>query len=165
MTHRASLNVLKPVSYRRFRDWARTGVFGLLFNGLSDSLDLEMAMIDATTIKVHRAGQSGKKGPPVKRWKTSAQKPEERSLTPGGRVVTPKRRAMIVKTQRFQFLAGPQKRPPPGRLGRCLACLRAKVSLCRGLFTMTLMSDCTIHILPPNVRPGECRKSKQSNKN
>ena len=63
MTHRASLNVLKPVSYHRFRDWARTGVFGLLFNGLSDSLDLEMAMIDATTIKVHRAGQSGKKGP------------------------------------------------------------------------------------------------------
>ena len=32
--------------YRRFRDWARAGVFERIFKALSDEPDLEMAMID-----------------------------------------------------------------------------------------------------------------------
>lgn len=56
--------------YRRFRDWARAGVFGRMFNGLSDQPDMEMAMfpsracreMDGTIVKVHRAGQGAKGG-------------------------------------------------------------------------------------------------------
>lgn len=48
--------------YRRFRDWARAGVFDRIFNALSDEPDMEMAMVDATIVKVHRAGQGSKGG-------------------------------------------------------------------------------------------------------
>lgn len=48
--------------YRRFRDWARAGVFERMFNDLSDRPDMEMAMIDGTIVKVHRAGQGAKGG-------------------------------------------------------------------------------------------------------
>ena len=48
--------------YRRFRDWARAGVFERMFNDLSDQPDMEMAMIDGTIVKVHRAGQGAKGG-------------------------------------------------------------------------------------------------------
>ena len=48
--------------YRRFRDWARSGVFERMFNDLSDQPDMEMAMIDGTIVKVHRAGQGAKGG-------------------------------------------------------------------------------------------------------
>jgi transposase len=48
--------------YRRFRDWARAGVFDRIFNAVSDEPDMEMAMIDATIVKVHRAGQGSKGG-------------------------------------------------------------------------------------------------------
>jgi transposase len=48
--------------YRRFRDWARSGVFDRIFNALSDEPDMEMAMVDATIVKVHRAGQGSKGG-------------------------------------------------------------------------------------------------------
>ncbi len=52
--------------YRRFRDWARAGVFDRIFNALSDDPDMEMAMVDATIVKVHRAGQGSKGGLCVK---------------------------------------------------------------------------------------------------
>ena len=42
--------------YRRFRDWARAGIFELMFNALSDDPDMEVAMIDATIVPVHRFG-------------------------------------------------------------------------------------------------------------
>lgn len=48
--------------YRRFRDWARAGVFDRIFNALSDEPDMEMAMVDATIVKVHRSGQGSKGG-------------------------------------------------------------------------------------------------------
>ena len=47
---------------RRFRDWARAGVFDPIFNALSDEPDTEMAMVDATGVKVRRAGQGSKAG-------------------------------------------------------------------------------------------------------
>ena len=48
--------------YRRFRDWARAGVFGRIFNALNDDPDMEMAMVDATIVKVHRSAQGAKEG-------------------------------------------------------------------------------------------------------
>ena len=48
--------------YRRFRDWARAGVFDRIFSALSEEPDMEMAMVDATIVKVHRAGQGSKGG-------------------------------------------------------------------------------------------------------
>jgi len=42
--------------YRRFRDWVRAGVFESLFKALSDAPDLEVAMVDATIVPVHRSG-------------------------------------------------------------------------------------------------------------
>ena len=52
--------------YRRFRDWVRAGVFERIFNALSDEPDLEVAMVDATIVKVHRHGQGAKGGLSVK---------------------------------------------------------------------------------------------------
>ena len=52
--------------YRRFRDWARAGVFERIFNALSEDPDMEMAMIDGTIVKVHRHGQGSKGGPSVR---------------------------------------------------------------------------------------------------
>lgn len=48
--------------YRRFRDWARAGIFERIFNAVSGNPDMEMAMVDATIVKVHRAGQGAKGG-------------------------------------------------------------------------------------------------------
>ena len=50
--------------YRRFRDWARAGVFERIFKALSDEPDMGMAMIDGTIVKVHR--------PPSRRLKAIA---------------------------------------------------------------------------------------------
>ncbi len=54
-------------AYRRFLGWAKAGVFERMFNGLSDVPDLEVAMIDATLVKVHRHGQGAKGGLVVRR--------------------------------------------------------------------------------------------------
>ena len=65
--------------YRRFRDWARLGVFERIFNALSEEPDMEMAMIDVSgqvplvrarprkIVKVHRHGQGSKGGLKVRR--------------------------------------------------------------------------------------------------
>jgi len=59
--------------YRRFRGWARAGVFERIFNAVSGDPDMEMAMVpsrglqanpcravDATIVKVHRAAHGAK---------------------------------------------------------------------------------------------------------
>ena len=48
--------------YRRFRDWAVSGVFERIFNALSDEPDMAVARIDGTIVKVHRHGQGSKGG-------------------------------------------------------------------------------------------------------
>ena len=53
--------------YRRFLDWAKAGVFERMFSGLSDAPDLEVAMVDATLVKVHRHGHGAKGGLVVRR--------------------------------------------------------------------------------------------------
>ena len=44
------------------RDWAKADVFKRLFDAVSDDLDMEYAMVDATIVKVHRHGQGAKGG-------------------------------------------------------------------------------------------------------
>ena len=46
--------------FKRFRDWAKADVFKRLFDAVSDDLDMEYAMVDATIVKVHRHGQGAK---------------------------------------------------------------------------------------------------------
>jgi transposase len=48
--------------FKRFRDWAKAGVFQRIFDALSDEPDMEFAMIDGTIVKVHRHGQGAKGG-------------------------------------------------------------------------------------------------------
>ena len=48
--------------YRRFRDWARRGVFDRIFEAVSGDPDMEMAMIDGTIVKAHRHSQGAKGG-------------------------------------------------------------------------------------------------------
>ena len=47
---------------KRYRDWAKAGVFTRLFRACSDDPDLEYAIVDATIVKVHRHGQGAKGG-------------------------------------------------------------------------------------------------------
>ena len=47
--------------FRRFRRWAKTGVFEGLFKAMSDVPDLEYALIDGTIVSVHQKA-SGAKG-------------------------------------------------------------------------------------------------------
>jgi transposase len=42
--------------FRRFRRWAKKGVFERVFNALSGDPDFEYAMIDGTIIRVHQHG-------------------------------------------------------------------------------------------------------------
>ena len=52
--------------FKRYRDWAKAGVFQRLFEALSGDPDMEYAMIDGTVVKVHRHGQGAKGGPKAK---------------------------------------------------------------------------------------------------
>ena len=54
-------------AFTRFRDWAKAGVWKLLFEAVSDDPDMEYAIVDATIVKVHRHGQGAKGGPKTKR--------------------------------------------------------------------------------------------------
>lgn len=47
--------------FRRFRRWAKAGVFERLFKAMSDDPDLEYALIDGTIVQVHQK-ESGAKG-------------------------------------------------------------------------------------------------------
>ena len=48
--------------FRRFRRWAKTGVFESLFKAMSDDPDLEYALIDGTIVSVHQKATGAKGG-------------------------------------------------------------------------------------------------------
>ena len=48
--------------FTRFRDWVKADIWKRLFDAVSDDLDMEYAMVDATIVKVHRHGQAAKGG-------------------------------------------------------------------------------------------------------
>jgi len=48
--------------FRRFRRWARTGVFESLFKAMSDDPDLEYALIDGTIVQAHQKATGAKGG-------------------------------------------------------------------------------------------------------
>jgi transposase len=48
--------------FRRFRRWAKKGVFEKAFNALSGGPDFEYAMIDGTIIRVHQHGAGARGG-------------------------------------------------------------------------------------------------------
>ena len=47
---------------KRFRRWARKGVFEKLFEALSGDPDLEYALVDGTIVRVHQHGSGAKGG-------------------------------------------------------------------------------------------------------
>ena len=48
--------------FRRFRRWAKAGVFENLFNAMRDDPDLEYALIDGTIVSVHQKATGAKGG-------------------------------------------------------------------------------------------------------
>ena len=48
--------------FRRFRRWAKKGVFESLFKQLSPDPDFEYAMIDGTIVRVHQHGTGARGG-------------------------------------------------------------------------------------------------------
>ena len=48
--------------FRRFRRWARSGVFESLFKAMSGDPDLEYALIDGTIVQVHQKATGAKGG-------------------------------------------------------------------------------------------------------
>ncbi len=48
--------------FRRFRRWAKAGVFDRLFNAVSGDPDLEYALIDGTIVQVHQKATGAKGG-------------------------------------------------------------------------------------------------------
>jgi len=48
--------------FRRFRRWAKAGVFERLFNVISEDPDLEYALIDGTIVQVHQKASGAKGG-------------------------------------------------------------------------------------------------------
>ena len=48
--------------FRRFRRWAKTGVFERLFKAMSEDVDLEYALIDGTFVQVHQKATGAKGG-------------------------------------------------------------------------------------------------------
>ena len=48
--------------FRRFRRWAKTGVFESLFNAMSNDPDLEYALIDGTIVQAHQKATGAKGG-------------------------------------------------------------------------------------------------------
>jgi len=48
--------------FRRFRRWAKNGIFEKIFNSLSGDPDFEYAIVDGTIIRVHKHGTGAKGG-------------------------------------------------------------------------------------------------------
>ncbi|WP_458793047.1 transposase [Yoonia sp. MH D7] len=48
--------------FRRFRRWAKAGVFESLFNAMSGDPDFEYALIDGTVFQVHQKAPGAKGG-------------------------------------------------------------------------------------------------------
>jgi transposase len=53
--------------FKRFRRWAKNGVFERCFNVLSGDPDFEYALIDGTLVRVHQHGTGAKGGPKIRR--------------------------------------------------------------------------------------------------
>ncbi len=52
--------------FKRFRRWAKAGVFESLFNAISREPDLEYALIDGTIVQVHQKASGAKGGLSIK---------------------------------------------------------------------------------------------------
>jgi transposase len=52
--------------FRRFRRWAKTGIFKILFKDMSNDPDLEYALIDGTIVQVHQKPTGAKEGTSIK---------------------------------------------------------------------------------------------------
>ena len=48
--------------FRRFRRWAKTGIFESPFNAMSDDPDLDYALIDGAIVSVHQKASGAKGG-------------------------------------------------------------------------------------------------------
>ncbi len=48
--------------FRRFRRWAKSGIFDKIFKSLSRDPDFEYAIVDGTIIRVHKHGTGAKGG-------------------------------------------------------------------------------------------------------
>ena len=48
--------------FRRFRRWAKSGIFESLFKAVSEDPDLEYALIDGTIVQVHQKATGAKGG-------------------------------------------------------------------------------------------------------
>ena len=48
--------------FRRFRRWAKSGIFESLFKAMSEASDLEYALIDGTIVQVHQKATGAKGG-------------------------------------------------------------------------------------------------------
>jgi transposase len=48
--------------FRRFRRWAKTGVWERIFNALMEDPDFEYLIIDSTIVRVHQHAAGAKKG-------------------------------------------------------------------------------------------------------
>ena len=48
--------------FRRFRRWAKSGIFESLFKAVSEDPDLEYALIDGTIVQVHQKASGAKGG-------------------------------------------------------------------------------------------------------
>jgi transposase len=53
--------------FKRFRRWARGGVFERVFTSLSGDPDFEYALIDGTLVRVHQHGTGAKGGLKIRR--------------------------------------------------------------------------------------------------
>ncbi len=51
--------------FRRFRRWARNGVFAAVCARLSDDPDFECALIDGTIVRAHQHGAGARGGPEI----------------------------------------------------------------------------------------------------
>ena len=52
--------------FKRFRRWAKAGVFESLFKAINGEADLEYAMIDGTIVQVHQKASGAKGGLKIK---------------------------------------------------------------------------------------------------
>ena len=48
--------------FRRFRRWAKSGIFDKIFKSLSGDPDFEYAIVDGTIVRVHKHGTGAKGG-------------------------------------------------------------------------------------------------------
>ena len=67
--------------HRRFRRWARSGVFQRIFDVIEEDLDLKAVMVDGTFAKVHQHGAGAKKGIVGEFYRTDPENPRSRQIS------------------------------------------------------------------------------------